>query len=372
MKVAHAKEIEKSISETKKKQWCANCGKEAIFYCCWNTSYCDYPCQQIHWPTHMPVCMQTQNNSDSNNTEANSQSNSSGRSSSHSNPSERPPQSTNITGVPPSSNPLEMESEDFRRATRENLTNILQQQQQRMQNPPPQSMTNVQYLPGGGASSVAPPNIPPQYIQQQQQQRMIFDDSGRKKPNYYWTDQTMDQAVSAVLKDGMSVNKASKIFNVPRKILTERVGGRLPLPQSVTGNQPLATPSVQFQYVGPPQSLIQPPSSVQPLNSNQQAMRIPCPQTQGIPQTIMGPPHQVLSSGGSILYPIQISQSGPSLMTGGPVVISQAGQQVPPAGSMIISHPGQHQPQGPPMVVSQTNQHPQAIPGSLTYHGRFQ
>lgn len=101
-------------------------------------------------------------------------------------------------------------------------------------------------------------------------------------------------------------------------------------------------------------------------------MRIPCPQTQGIPQTIMGPPHQVLSSGGSILYPIQISQSGPSLMTGGPVVISQAGQQVPPAGSMIISHPGQHQPQGPPMVVSQTNQHPQAIPGSLTYHGRFQ
>lgn len=103
-----------------------------------------------------------------------------------------------------------------------------------------------------------------------------------------------------------------------------------------------------------------------------QAMRIPCPQTQGIPQTIMGPPHQVLSSGGSILYPIQISQSGPSLMTGGPVVISQAGQQVPPAGSMIISHPGQHQPQGPPMVVSQTNQHPQAIPGSLTYHGRFQ
>jgi len=30
-----------------KKQWCANCGKEAIFYCCWNTSYCDYPCQVI-------------------------------------------------------------------------------------------------------------------------------------------------------------------------------------------------------------------------------------------------------------------------------------------------------------------------------------
>lgn len=38
-------EKQKAIAETKKKQWCANCGKEAIFYCCWNTSYCDYPCQ---------------------------------------------------------------------------------------------------------------------------------------------------------------------------------------------------------------------------------------------------------------------------------------------------------------------------------------
>ena len=38
-------ERQKAIAETKKKQWCANCGKEAIFYCCWNTSYCDYPCQ---------------------------------------------------------------------------------------------------------------------------------------------------------------------------------------------------------------------------------------------------------------------------------------------------------------------------------------
>ena len=55
-------EKQKSIAETKKKQWCANCGKEAIFYCCWNTSYCDYPCQQAHWPSHMTTC--AQNNSD--------------------------------------------------------------------------------------------------------------------------------------------------------------------------------------------------------------------------------------------------------------------------------------------------------------------
>lgn len=48
-------EKHKAISETKKKQWCSNCGKEAIFYCCWNTSYCDYPCQVTNnfsniWP----------------------------------------------------------------------------------------------------------------------------------------------------------------------------------------------------------------------------------------------------------------------------------------------------------------------------------
>ncbi|XP_067122878.1 putative leucine-rich repeat-containing protein DDB_G0290503 isoform X3 [Centruroides vittatus] len=51
-------EMRKSIEETKKKQWCANCGKEAVFYCCWNTSYCDYPCQQAHWPQHMSTCGQ--------------------------------------------------------------------------------------------------------------------------------------------------------------------------------------------------------------------------------------------------------------------------------------------------------------------------
>merc|ERR1719454_1804380 len=47
---------QRAIVDTKKKQWCAMCGKEAIFYCCWNTSYCDYPCQQAHWPSHMSSC----------------------------------------------------------------------------------------------------------------------------------------------------------------------------------------------------------------------------------------------------------------------------------------------------------------------------
>ncbi|KAG8238254.1 hypothetical protein J437_LFUL018265 [Ladona fulva] len=48
----------RAIEETKRKQWCANCSKEALFYCCWNTSYCDYPCQQSHWPRHMASCAQ--------------------------------------------------------------------------------------------------------------------------------------------------------------------------------------------------------------------------------------------------------------------------------------------------------------------------
>jgi len=52
-------EKQKAVIETKKKQWCAACTKEAIFYCCWNTSYCDYPCQQSHWPTHMSSCSQS-------------------------------------------------------------------------------------------------------------------------------------------------------------------------------------------------------------------------------------------------------------------------------------------------------------------------
>ncbi|XP_071455540.1 streptococcal hemagglutinin isoform X2 [Hetaerina americana] len=54
----------RAIEETKRKQWCANCSKEALFYCCWNTSYCDYPCQQAHWPRHMSSCAQNNGISD--------------------------------------------------------------------------------------------------------------------------------------------------------------------------------------------------------------------------------------------------------------------------------------------------------------------
>ncbi|KAG8197419.1 hypothetical protein JTE90_014904 [Oedothorax gibbosus] len=45
------------ISETKKKQWCYNCESEAIYHCCWNTSYCSVECQQVHWhKEHKRTC----------------------------------------------------------------------------------------------------------------------------------------------------------------------------------------------------------------------------------------------------------------------------------------------------------------------------
>ncbi|XP_026672558.1 protein kinase C-binding protein 1 isoform X2 [Ceratina calcarata] len=51
-------EKQRCIDEIKRKQWCAVCRREALFYCCWNTAYCDYPCQQTHWPIHMRTCAQ--------------------------------------------------------------------------------------------------------------------------------------------------------------------------------------------------------------------------------------------------------------------------------------------------------------------------
>lgn len=45
------------ISEIKKKQWCYNCEAEAIYHCCWNTSYCSVDCQQVHWhKEHKRTC----------------------------------------------------------------------------------------------------------------------------------------------------------------------------------------------------------------------------------------------------------------------------------------------------------------------------
>ena len=48
-----------SILEVKRHQWCANCFNEAVYYCCWNTSYCGYDCQNNHWVSHMNTCQQS-------------------------------------------------------------------------------------------------------------------------------------------------------------------------------------------------------------------------------------------------------------------------------------------------------------------------
>ncbi|XP_043271655.1 protein kinase C-binding protein 1 isoform X2 [Venturia canescens] len=50
------------IEETKSKQWCAQCGRKALFYCCWNTAYCDHVCQQAHWQSHQRKCAQKPSN----------------------------------------------------------------------------------------------------------------------------------------------------------------------------------------------------------------------------------------------------------------------------------------------------------------------
>ncbi|UYV67387.1 ZMYND11 [Cordylochernes scorpioides] len=45
------------LSHTKKRQWCYNCEQEAIYHCCWNTSYCSVECQQQHWhKEHKRTC----------------------------------------------------------------------------------------------------------------------------------------------------------------------------------------------------------------------------------------------------------------------------------------------------------------------------
>ncbi|CAI2358112.1 unnamed protein product [Caenorhabditis sp. 36 PRJEB53466] len=46
----------KELALSKKKQWCWSCDNEAIYHCCWNTSYCSVDCQQGHWQSHRKFC----------------------------------------------------------------------------------------------------------------------------------------------------------------------------------------------------------------------------------------------------------------------------------------------------------------------------
>uniref|UniRef100_A0A0A9X656 Protein kinase C-binding protein 1 n=1 Tax=Lygus hesperus TaxID=30085 RepID=A0A0A9X656_LYGHE len=51
-------QMDQQITEIKRKQWCANCGAEASFHCCWNHAYCGDKCQKEDWSTHSQNCTQ--------------------------------------------------------------------------------------------------------------------------------------------------------------------------------------------------------------------------------------------------------------------------------------------------------------------------
>jgi len=41
---------------------CYNCEEEAMYHCCWNTSYCSIKCQQEHWHVeHKRMCRRKRN-----------------------------------------------------------------------------------------------------------------------------------------------------------------------------------------------------------------------------------------------------------------------------------------------------------------------
>ncbi|CAH1247637.1 ZMYND8 [Branchiostoma lanceolatum] len=118
----------RAVEEAKKKQWCAFCGKEAIFYCCWNTSYCDYPCQQAHWPVHMNTCSQSTNNSTAQGGTDQSEA-TSGESPTNQVRAavsiQQAPADSQVKGQAGSSNVTQSE---WREKARESLTTVLQQQ----------------------------------------------------------------------------------------------------------------------------------------------------------------------------------------------------------------------------------------------------
>ena len=48
---------ERTISSIKKMEWCNVCEAEAIYHCCWRTSYCSKTCQLEHWKNgHRQIC----------------------------------------------------------------------------------------------------------------------------------------------------------------------------------------------------------------------------------------------------------------------------------------------------------------------------
>ncbi|XP_071143744.1 MYND-type zinc finger-containing chromatin reader ZMYND8-like isoform X2 [Mytilus edulis] len=248
------KEKETAINDTKKKQWCASCGKEAIFYCCWNTSYCDYPCQQSHWPTHMATCMQQTKDPDANKPPVNQMIHASATS-----------MHTNGPGgpQPPNKSPMEIEQEEFQR---------------RQQRAEEQHHHQFNIQPNGG---YMPMHTSPPGVMHNMHSRQQESPPNPRKKNV-WSDQDMSNAVNAVNYGGMSINKAAKVFNVPRNKISERIpkiNNPGMNPPMMPGNQP--NPQLQLQYVQPPQPMSIPPS-VQTFSSPPQSAQMRMPNSQPV------------------------------------------------------------------------------------------
>ncbi|CAC5414863.1 Protein kinase C-binding protein 1 [Mytilus coruscus] len=303
------KEKETAINDTKKKQWCASCGKEAIFYCCWNTSYCDYPCQQSHWPTHMATCMQQTKETDANKPPVNQMIHASATS-----------MHTNGPGgpQPPNKSPMEIEQEEFQR---------------RQQRAEEQHHHQFNIQPNGGYMPMhtSPPGVMHNIHNRQQES----PPNPRKKN--IWSDQDMSNAVNAVNYGGMSINKAAKVFNVPRNKISERIpkiNNPGMNPPMMPGNQP--NPQLQLQYVQPPQPMSIPPS-VQTFSSPPQSAQMRMPSSQPV-LTNMMQNQPVMSQNNSILFPVQLRPTQPpmnippGMMQPGHLVISQGAQ--PPRQSL--------------------------------------
>ncbi|CAG2217408.1 Protein kinase C-binding protein 1 [Mytilus edulis] len=302
------KEKETAINDTKKKQWCASCGKEAIFYCCWNTSYCDYPCQQSHWPTHMATCMQQTKDPDANKPPVNQMIHASATS-----------MHTNGPGgpQPPNKSPMEIEQEEFQR---------------RQQRAEEQHHHQFNIQPNGG---YMPMHTSPPGVMHNMHSRQQESPPNPRKKNV-WSDQDMSNAVNAVNYGGMSINKAAKVFNVPRNKISERIpkiNNPGMNPPMMPGNQP--NPQLQLQYVQPPQPMSIPPS-VQTFSSPPQSSQMRMPNSQPVLTNMMNQP--VMSQNNSILFPVQLRPTQPpmnippGMMQPGHLVISQGGQ--PPRQSL--------------------------------------
>ena len=53
------------ISHIKNIKKCIQCGEKAMYFCCWNNSYCSEECQRIHWVTqHSKTCTRDLNNAE--------------------------------------------------------------------------------------------------------------------------------------------------------------------------------------------------------------------------------------------------------------------------------------------------------------------